>query len=200
MKRTTMLVFGLPVHPTREPERRRSRLATACFRVSLRISPGRKRSVCAPNRAVGIASAGGAIAVGAFLLILSLSVAAQISEIPIRTVVNSSGPEKRGSLGSTDSERKLDAALRACVSKPGRGPDMVLIAGGSFEQGSDKSSEGDERPGHTVTVEKPFSLSRCEVTVAEFRLFVNDSKWNGSPRSPNWHQMCQNGISILKDK
>ena len=46
---------------------------------------------------------------------------------------------------------------------------MVLIPGGRFVMGS--SGARDEQPRHEVTVQ-PFALMRCEVTVAEFRRFV----------------------------
>jgi formylglycine-generating enzyme required for sulfatase activity len=75
----------------------------------------------------------------------------------------------------SDSKGNTSGELRACISKPGQGPEMVLIAGGSFEQGSSESEEGsaDERPRHGVTLVKPFALARCEVTVGEFESFVD---------------------------
>ncbi len=68
-----------------------------------------------------------------------------------------------------------------CVSRPGQGPEqgpeMVLIAGGTFRMGSpedDAEAAGDERPAHEVTV-RPFALSRCETRVGEFRRFVAET-------------------------
>ncbi len=49
--------------------------------------------------------------------------------------------------------------------------EMVLIPAGSFVMG-DSSGLNDERPAHTVTIAKPFYLGKHEVTVEQFRRFV----------------------------
>lgn len=51
------------------------------------------------------------------------------------------------------------------------GNDMVLVAGGTFEMGSNAAHE-DETPVHTVTL-KPFLLDRHEVTNRQFTAFVD---------------------------
>jgi len=69
---------------------------------------------------------------------------------------------------------------RPCVSQPGEGPEMVLIAAGRFQMGSpaeDAEADSDEHPAHPVTIVKPFALARCETTVAEFGLFVSETKY-----------------------
>ena len=67
-----------------------------------------------------------------------------------------------------------------CQPEPGRGPEMVLIAPGTFQQGSSKREGGrsdDESPPHSVTIPEPFAIGRCEVTVGEFRAFVEAEKY-----------------------
>ncbi len=52
---------------------------------------------------------------------------------------------------------------------------MLLIKGGTFQMGSN-DGENDEKPVHTVTV-PDFYLSKYEVKVAEFRVFVGETKY-----------------------
>ena len=49
--------------------------------------------------------------------------------------------------------------------------EMVLIPAGSFVMGENTGLD-DERPAHTVTITKPFFLGQYEVTVAQFRGFI----------------------------
>ena len=49
--------------------------------------------------------------------------------------------------------------------------EMVLIPVGSFDMG-DESGLDDEKPAHKVTITKPFYLGRHEVTIEQFRRFV----------------------------
>jgi formylglycine-generating enzyme required for sulfatase activity len=54
-----------------------------------------------------------------------------------------------------------------------QGPEMVRIKGGSFRMGDIQGSgDSDEKPVHSVSV-APFAMGRYEVTVGEFRQFVN---------------------------
>jgi len=48
---------------------------------------------------------------------------------------------------------------------------LVLIPVGPFVMGDDNGHD-DEKPAHKVTISKPFYLGRCEVTVEQFRRFV----------------------------
>lgn len=57
-------------------------------------------------------------------------------------------------------------------------PDMVRIPSGKFRMGSPETEEGrqnDEGPQHEVTISRPFALSRHEITVGQFRQFVEDA-------------------------
>jgi formylglycine-generating enzyme required for sulfatase activity len=64
---------------------------------------------------------------------------------------------------------------KPCQLQPGTGPEMVLIADGQFQMGSPENEPNrtsDESPQHPVKLAKPFAISRCEVTVGEFKRFV----------------------------
>ncbi|MHB8861902.1 MAG: formylglycine-generating enzyme family protein [Pirellulaceae bacterium] len=52
--------------------------------------------------------------------------------------------------------------------------EMVLIPAGSFDMGGDGGGD-DELPVHKVTIAKPFYLGRYEVTVEQFRRFVEET-------------------------
>jgi len=74
----------------------------------------------------------------------------------------------------------VQAEEGACASSPGQGPEMVAIPAGRFVMGSPESEEGrssDEGPQRTVTIQAAFALMRCEVTVAEFALFVSETSY-----------------------
>jgi formylglycine-generating enzyme required for sulfatase activity len=77
--------------------------------------------------------------------------------------------------GAADTDTKGDAASAK----------MVLVKGGSFEMG-DVFGEGEEneRPVHKVTV-TDFFISKYEVTVAQFRRFVEKTGYKTSAEGPN---------------
>lgn len=54
---------------------------------------------------------------------------------------------------------------------------MVLVPAGRFKMGSERGGERDEKPAHTVTLSKGFYMDATEVTVAQFRLFVQRQKY-----------------------
>ncbi|MBX7244769.1 MAG: formylglycine-generating enzyme family protein [Candidatus Sumerlaeaceae bacterium] len=62
------------------------------------------------------------------------------------------------------------AAKTGKAPPPPTQPDMVLIPGGTFRMGSDHGQEF-EKPVHKVTL-KPYWIGRHEITVAEYRKFV----------------------------
>jgi formylglycine-generating enzyme required for sulfatase activity len=60
----------------------------------------------------------------------------------------------------------------------GNAPDIVIIAAGSFLMGSNdrsKDASGHEKPQHRVTIKHGFGLGVREVSVAEFRQFIENS-------------------------
>ncbi len=60
------------------------------------------------------------------------------------------------------------------LSSGGKAPEIIVIAQGSFLMGS-QSYSGNEKPQHRVTIEHGFGLGTREVTVADFRLFIERS-------------------------
>jgi formylglycine-generating enzyme required for sulfatase activity len=59
----------------------------------------------------------------------------------------------------------------------GFGPEMVMIAGGTFKMGDIQGGgDSDEQPVHDVSVDR-FAMGKFEVTVGEFRKFVNDANY-----------------------
>jgi len=58
----------------------------------------------------------------------------------------------------------------------GRGPQLVVVPHGAFRMGAAEMETGStdaERPARNIRFERGFAMSRTEVTVAEFRRFVN---------------------------
>ncbi|WP_197471868.1 MULTISPECIES: formylglycine-generating enzyme family protein [Methylomonas] len=81
-------------------------------------------------------------------------------------------------------DKSLSAELGSvCNPRADTGPEMVLIAAGDFKMGSPEGEAGrydDESPQHAVTISRPFALGRCEVTVGEFRRFVEATAYKTS--------------------
>jgi len=60
------------------------------------------------------------------------------------------------------------------------GPAMVAIRPSVFQMGSPNKEAGrsdDEGPQHPVTIPRPFALSRCEITVGQFKQFISDTNY-----------------------
>jgi formylglycine-generating enzyme required for sulfatase activity len=55
-------------------------------------------------------------------------------------------------------------------------PKMVFVKGGSFVMGDDKREEAEEKPAHKVNLSS-FWISKYEVTVAEFRKFIESNSY-----------------------
>ena len=59
-------------------------------------------------------------------------------------------------------------------------PEMVVVPARQFLMGSSNDDENawdDERPQHQVTISKPFAVGKYEVTVRQFREFINAAKY-----------------------
>jgi len=81
---------------------------------------------------------------------------------------------------------KGTAAAKGCpdMSLFGYRPDdFVRVAGGSYKMGSDDYD--DEKPVHSVTV-PTFEIGKYEVTVAQFRAFIEDSKHQTDADKEGW--------------
>jgi formylglycine-generating enzyme required for sulfatase activity len=103
-------------------------------------------------------------------------------------------------------KRKLKpgSVFRDGLKDGSQGPEMVVIPAGTFQMG-DINSDGneDERPVHTVRINKPFALSKYEVTFEEYdrrfatttgRKLPDDNDW-GRGRRPvinvSWHDAVE---------
>lgn len=107
-------------------------------------------------------------------------------------------PERGGSGRETAREVTIQLPERepnACRSDPTTGPEMVVIEGGHFLMGS-RNGDSDEQPVHNVAVPS-FALSRCEVTVAEFSVFVEDSGYIATADSGNCRALNESGTTFV---
>ena len=71
-------------------------------------------------------------------------------------------------------------------------PDMVLVDGGSFQMGNPGTAapkgDPDERPVHAVSV-KSFSIAKYELSVKEYKQFINDASASSYFSSKREHKM-----------
>jgi len=81
-----------------------------------------------------------------------------------------------------DTERKRTQTLaQTCRTEAGQAPTMVVIKPGHFQMGSPEGKadrQNNEGPLHDVTIPNPFAISRCEITVGQFRQFVQDMDYH----------------------
>lgn len=73
-----------------------------------------------------------------------------------------------------------EAFADAFLDHTGSAPRVVVIPLGAFEMGSPESEHGrrtDETPRHTVQISRAFALGRTEVTLGEFRRFVEATRY-----------------------
>jgi formylglycine-generating enzyme required for sulfatase activity len=69
-------------------------------------------------------------------------------------------------------------AFTEALKLGGRGPEMVVVPHGGFRMGArddEAGSSDSERPAHYIRFDRGFAMSRTEVTVDEFREFVEAS-------------------------
>ena len=78
-------------------------------------------------------------------------------------------------------EARNEVVTPVCSNETGTDPAMVVLPPGQFVMGSDAANAAsDEGPVHTVTIAYPFELSRCEISVAEFAAFTDDTGYRTS--------------------
>ena len=66
---------------------------------------------------------------------------------------------------------------KTCHTDEGQAPTMVVIRPGQFQMGS-MDGAASEQPPRFVTIPQPFAISRCEITVGQFRQFVQDKDYH----------------------
>ncbi|MFM1550804.1 MAG: formylglycine-generating enzyme family protein [Lentisphaeria bacterium] len=120
----------------------------------------------------------------------------------VERVVVASGrvgiPQSAGSESETRQKVTIELPERdanACRSDPTRGPEIVDIEGGHFWRGS-LYGDSDEKPVHKVAVQ-PFALGRCEVTVAEFSVFVEDTGYVATADSGDCRAVNEEGTTFV---
>jgi formylglycine-generating enzyme required for sulfatase activity len=65
---------------------------------------------------------------------------------------------------------------------------MLVLPPGVFDMGSpqdEKGRDSDEGPQHRVTIPRPFALSRCEISVGQFRRFVEETGYQTWAEQPD---------------
>lgn len=77
--------------------------------------------------------------------------------------------------------------LGGCKRAEPAGDELVSLGGGTFTMGSDE--EPHERPAHQVHL-RPFSISKTEVTNAQFARFVEATRYvTTAERAPDWEAL-----------
>ena len=117
------------------------------------------------------------------------------SQLPqVRQPVNDMGGPGSGIVGnSNDNSDPLlptpDRDPNACTDEHGDlAPAMVVLPPGHFLMGTPKDEQGRntrEGPQHWVTLRKPFAMGRCEITVAQFRRFVEETGYVTEAEKPD---------------
>jgi formylglycine-generating enzyme required for sulfatase activity/serine/threonine protein kinase len=87
---------------------------------------------------------------------------------------------------SSGSEEKPEPEIKAPVVAALNIPEMVPVDGGDFKMGSDRpNASEEERPVHTVAVGS-FSIGKYEVTIDQFRQFVNETGYKTDAEQGGW--------------
>jgi formylglycine-generating enzyme required for sulfatase activity len=93
-----------------------------------------------------------------------------------------------GDPATRELRERIDLATHYGLFRPGqvftdamqgavRGPQMVVIPHGAFRMGSeDNEGQESERPARNIRFERGFAMSRTEITVGEFRRFMQATK------------------------
>src|SRR5262245_9235983 len=91
---------------------------------------------------------------------------------------NEAGTGRYGPIQSQDPRPSSALSSGEMIHDCADCPEIVVVPAGSFEMGSDESDpdgERNEKPRHLVTIPAPFGVSRYEITVKQFRRFVEAS-------------------------
>ncbi|MGN6512260.1 MAG: SUMF1/EgtB/PvdO family nonheme iron enzyme [Lysobacteraceae bacterium] len=88
-----------------------------------------------------------------------------------------------GDPAAAELRQRIDLATYYGLFRPGqaftdglgvaaRGPEMIVVPHGAFRMGAEDGGSDSERPAHNVRFDRGFAMSRTEVTVGQFRQFV----------------------------
>ena len=174
MKPTTW-VFESPVRPQQCLSRIIHGLSGCAAGAHARYLPAALS--CQPKRV--LYSAGGGLFAGCrFLLLMSLIFCPGIyaqSKSAEEPAIAEADVKPRGEPIAKERKR-TEVLAQTCHTIAGQAPTMVAIKPGPFQMGSTEGA-ADEQPVHRVTIPKPFAISRCEITVGQFRQFVEDADY-----------------------
>lgn len=81
-----------------------------------------------------------------------------------------------------------------------RGPELVVMPSGNFKMG-DLTGNGmaNERPATTESIARPYGITDTEITVADFRKFVNDTAYVTEAEKNGSCAVLQNGMPKFND-
>ncbi|MBL0709169.1 MAG: SUMF1/EgtB/PvdO family nonheme iron enzyme, partial [Sulfurimonas sp.] len=85
---------------------------------------------------------------------------------------------KRGEINlQTDMNIEINLEKKASKANSKAPKNFVLIKAGSFMMGSKSSYKSNEKPLHKVSIKKDFYIGKYEVTVGEFRKFIDATNY-----------------------
>lgn len=129
-------------------------------------------------------------------LLLGQSALAKLGNITIDYTHNTLTINKKGL--KTTSLKNGKEEKQSQEKKPEIPKYMVFVEGGDFQMGGDFGKE-DERPVHTVQVNN-FYMSKYEVTIAEFRKFVQATGYKTTAEREDWGVTMWNGTTWITKK
>ena len=89
------------------------------------------------------------------------------------------------------------ALQESCFEVAGTEFRLVTIQPGTFIMGSD-SHDGDERPAHKVTIDYSLDIGKTEVTVAQFKAFVNAAGYE--KKGWTWGRRCSDHMGPAENR
>ena len=79
--------------------------------------------------------------------------------------------------------------------------ELFTIPPGTFNMGSE-SGDGDERPVHKVSIDYSFDIGKTEVTVGQFKVFVEAAGYQSEPGKQGWiwYRSCTDHIGYSQNR
>ncbi len=179
MKQTTTRVFGLPVRPYPLSESFISRNKGAYKWVPMKEFPAQHRRCCQRNRQglpqMGVSSVKYDLMRKPLFVFILLGVFIA-GFITSQTSYAAADKDNKQIINN----KPLTLPALPCTNTLNTLPDMQLIPAGVFNMGSPDSEKGKsdrESPLHPVAIYRPFALSRCEITVGQFKRFISETDY-----------------------